>query len=102
MVTTIDADPTGCAGIVTVIEVALVTECEAEVPPTVTDVTSVKFVPVRVTVVPPFVEPVDGETELTVGGPTYVYELASVEVPSAVVTATLTAPADPAGAIAVI
>ena len=30
------------------------------------------------------------------------YELASVEVPSAVVTATLTAPADSAGAIAVI
>ena len=59
------------AGVTTVTEVALtfVRDVPA-VPPNVTPVVAVKLVPVIVTVVPPAVGPLDGDTELIVGAAT--------------------------------
>ena len=60
--------PAACAGVVAVIEVALFTvKLVAAVPPKVTAVAPVKFVPVMVTLVPPAVGPVFGDTVVTVG-----------------------------------
>ena len=74
----------------------------ASTPPTVTLVSPVKVVPVIVIAVPPAVEPVAGETEEIVGGKkTYVNALAKLALPPGVVTATLCAPAVPAGVTAV-
>jgi hypothetical protein len=56
------------AGDVAVIELALLTEKLAAVPPKFTAVAPVKFVPVMVTLVPPVAGPLVGETEVTVGG----------------------------------
>ena len=59
------ADP---AGVVAVIDVALTTVTPvAATPPIVTPVVPEKPVPVIVTEVPPEVEPVAGDTEVTVG-----------------------------------
>jgi hypothetical protein len=91
------------AGVFAVIEVALATTLVAATPFTFTLVVPVKLVPVMVNAVPPKVEPEAGETLAMVGtGTTYVNALALVAVPPAVVTATLLAPADPAGVFAVI
>jgi hypothetical protein len=63
--------PAACAGVVAVIEVLLTTTTLlAAVPPNVTVAPLAKFVPVIVTAVPPDVDPVLGDTLLTVGGAT--------------------------------
>ena len=63
-----------------------------------------KPVPVRVTTVPPAKGPLDGLSAVTVGTVRYAYWLAvaAADVPFAVVTVTLTMPAVPAGAVALI
>jgi hypothetical protein len=62
-------DPTLPAGVVAVIVVALTTTTlVAAVLPNVTVAPAAKLVPVIVTAVPPEVDPVFGETLLTVGG----------------------------------
>jgi hypothetical protein len=69
--TTTVSVPAPLAGTVTVSFVGLVTlVTEAGVPPTVTDVTVVKPVPMRVTLVLCVAGPSLGETEPTVGGAT--------------------------------
>src|SRR6202795_3021628 len=74
----------------------------AAVPPNVTVAPAAKFVPVIVTAVPPDVDPLFGLTLLTVGGTTYVNPLARLPLrPLLLVTATVTAPALPAGVVAV-
>jgi hypothetical protein len=92
------------AGVTAVIEVALATTTlVAGTPPTVTLLAPVKFVPVIVKAVPPNVVPVVGAMLVMVGaGTTYVNALGNDAVPAAVVTATLCAPAVPAGVTAVI
>ena len=90
-------------GVSAVIEVALTTTTlVAATPPTVTLLAPVKFVPVIVKGVLPKVEPTVGEMlEMVGAGTTYVNALGNVAVPAAVVTATLCAPAVPAGVAAV-
>jgi len=62
------AAPGECAGVVAVICVALFTvKLAAFVPPKVTLVAPVKFVPVMVTFVPPLIRPESGLTFATVG-----------------------------------
>ena len=64
VVTTTLAAPAARAGVTAVMLVALTEETlAAGVPPKVRLVAPVKFVPVIVTVVPPSVEPVAGDTE---------------------------------------
>ena len=58
--------------------------------------------PVMVTVVPPAVGPVDGDSEVTAGATVYVYFLLAVFVPYGVSTYTYTDPDECAAAIAVI
>jgi hypothetical protein len=59
------------AGVIAVIEVLLTTTTfVAAVPPKVTVAPLAKFVPVIVTAVPPDVDPLFGDTLLTVGGAT--------------------------------
>ena len=71
VVTTTSTAPAACAGVVTVIDVAEFTVTPvAGVPPKVTDVAPVRFVPVIVTVVPPAVGPALGESPVTVGAGT--------------------------------
>jgi hypothetical protein len=72
--------------------------------PKLTTVAPVKLVPVIVTIVPPAVGPLVGDTLVTVGAATYVNSSAGeiAETPPGVVTVTSTVPADPAGAVAVI
>ena len=95
--------PTVPAGVFAVMEVAVATTLVAATPFTLTLVAPVKLVPVMVMFVPPLVEPEAGETLAMVGtGTTYVNALALVAVPPAVVTATLLAPAVPAGVFALI
>lgn len=87
--------PGACAGVVAVIEVALKTLMPvAATPPKVTVAPVAKFVPVRLTPIPPAVLPEEGLTTVTVGPP-YVNALAFVPVcPSGLVTTTLTAPVE--------
>jgi hypothetical protein len=60
--------PAACAGVVAVIEVLLTTTTlVAAVPPNDTVAPAEKLVPVIVTAVPPEVEPLFGETLVTVG-----------------------------------
>jgi hypothetical protein len=69
VVTTTSTALAACAGVVTVIVVELVTDTLVPaVPPNVTEVAPVKFVPVMVTEVPPAAGPLFGDTEVTVGG----------------------------------
>jgi hypothetical protein len=90
------------AGVVAVIVVAFTTTTfVAAVPPNVTPAPAAKFVPVIVTAVPPDVGPVFGDTLLTVGGATYVYPFARLPLCPLTVTVTVTAPALPAGVVAV-
>ena len=71
VVTAIVTGPAACAGVTAVILVALAILKEvAGVPPTLTAVAPVKFVPVRVMDVPPAVPPTFGETAVIVGGGT--------------------------------
>src|ERR1700744_2733489 len=102
VVTTTFTAPAACAGVVAVMEVALVTVTDvAAVPPNVTAVAPVKFVPVMVTVVPPAIGPLAGLADVTVGTPAYVYTPVPVPLPPGVVTTTSTAPAACAGVVAV-
>ena len=60
--------PAACAGVVAVIVVLFTTTTlVAAVPPNVTVAAAAKFVPVRVTAVPPATGPLFGATLLTVG-----------------------------------
>ena len=103
VVTVTSFTPAVPAGVIAVMLVALTTTTlVAETPPTFTLVAPVKFVPVMVIEVPPSVVPDVGETLVMVGsGVMYVNALESIAVPPAVVTATLLAPAVPAGVFAV-
>ena len=90
------------AGVVAVIEVALLTVNEVPgVVPKVTAVAPVNPVPVMVTEVPPAVVPDVGET-LVNDGAEAVYVYVPVAVPPGVVITMLAAPAVPAGVVAVI
>jgi hypothetical protein len=91
------------AGVVAVIVVLFTTTTlVAAVLPNVTVAPDTKFVPVMVTAVPPDVDPLFGLTLLTVGGTTYVNALAKLPLnPLLLVTVTVTAPALPAGVVAV-
>src|SRR5580693_8388021 len=73
----------------------------AGVPPKVTVAPEAKFVPMIVTAVPPAVVPVFGDTLVTVGVTMYVNPLARLPVCPLTVTVTVTAPALPAGVVAV-
>ena len=91
------------AGMVAVIVVEFTgTTLVAAVPPIVTPVAPVRFVPVIVTLVPPAVGPLPGLRLVTVGALAYVYSVFAAFVPPAVVTRTLAVPAVPAGVVAVI
>lgn len=69
VVTTTLAAPADPCAVVAVICVALLTvKLVAAVPPMLTAVAPVKFVPVIVTLVPPVVGPLDGFIVVTVGG----------------------------------
>ena len=100
VVTTTSLAPTVPAGVFAVIEVAVATTLVAATPPTVT-VAPVKLVPAMVIAVPAVSGPDVGDTLAIVGRATYVNALALVAVPPTVVTATLCAPAVPAGVVAV-
>jgi hypothetical protein len=91
-------------GVVAVIVVLFTTTTfVAEPLPNVTVAPEAKFVPVIVTAVPPAVDPVFGLTLLTVGATTYVYPFARLPLcEPRLVTVTVTAPALPAGVVAVI
>ena len=68
VVTTTSAAPAAWAGVVTVIEVAvLLVRPVAAMPPMVTPVALVRLVPVMTTVVPPSVVPLVGAIDVTVG-----------------------------------
>ena len=91
------------AGVVAVIVVAFTTTTfVAAALPNVTVAPDAKFVPVIVTAVPPAVDPVFGLTLLTVGATTYVYPFVRLPLCPLTVTVTVTAPALPAGVVAVI
>ena len=100
VVTTTSFAPAVPAGVFAEIEVAVATTLVAATPPTVT-VAPVKLVPAMVIDVPAVSGPDIGETLAIVGRATYVNALALVAVPPMVVTATLCAPAVPAGVVAV-
>ena len=91
------------AGVTAVMLVAETTwTLVAATPPTFTLVAPVRLVPVIVIHVPPIVEPLVGVTDVRVGaGTTYVNAFVNVAVPLGAVTATLFAPAVPAGVTAV-
>ena len=75
----------------------------AAVPPNVTVAPAAKFVPVIVTAVPPAVGPLFGLTLLTVGSRNIGKPIAQTSALTArLVTVTVTAPALPAGVVAVI
>ena len=91
------------AGVVAVIVVLFVTTTfVAAALPNVTVAPDTKFVPVMVTAVPPDVDPLFGLTLLTVGGTTYVKPFVRLPLCPFTVTVTVTAPAVPAGVVAVI
>ena len=103
VVTTTSLAPTAPAGVTAVIEVAVATTLVAATPPTFTVVApTIKLVPTMVMEVPAVSGPDVGDTLAIVGSATYVNALALVAVPPMVVTATLCAPAVPAGVFAVI
>ena len=109
VVTTTSTVPAVFAGLVAVTVVAFRTEnVVAGVPPNDTPVAPVRLVPVTVTTVPPAVDPLDGDNDVTVGagevGAWYVnFEPAdAADDPPGVVTTTSTVPADFAGDTAVI
>jgi len=90
------------AGVLAVIWVALTTTTlVAAVAPNVTVAPVAKFVPVIVTAVPPAVGPPMGEILVTAGITAYVNPLARLPLCPLTVTVTVTAPALPAGVVAV-
>ena len=96
VVTVMSTVPAAWAGVVAVMDVALLTvKLVAAVPPKLTAVAPVNPVPVMVTDVPPAVVPLFGLTLVTVGAPTKVnWSPAPVAlVPPAVVTVVSTVPA---------
>jgi hypothetical protein len=91
------------AGVVAMIVVLLLTTTfVAAAPPNVTVAPVAKFVPVRVTAVPPSVDPLLGLTAVTVGGAKYVNPFVKLPLCPPIVTVTVTAPALDAGVVAVI
>jgi hypothetical protein len=96
--------PATPAGAVAVIVVVLVTTTlVAAAAPNVTVAPDAKFVPVIVTAVPPAADPLFGDTPVTVGVTTYVKPFDRFPVcDPGLVTVTVTAPALPAGVVAVI
>jgi hypothetical protein len=92
------------AGVVAVMVVLFTNTTFVAAPvPNVTVAPVTKFVPVIVTAVPPEVDPVFGDTLLTVGIGIYVYPFVRLPLcPPELVTVTVTAPALPAGVVAVI
>jgi hypothetical protein len=91
------------AGVVAVMLVPLTTVTfVAAALPNVTVAPVAKFVPVIVTAVPPAVDPLVGETLLTVGATAYVNPLLRLPLSPLTVTVTVTAPALPAGVVHVI
>jgi hypothetical protein len=96
--------PAAFAGAVAVICVLLTTTTfVAAAVPNVTVAPDAKFVPVIVTDVPPAAGPLLGDTPLTVGAMIYVNALAKLPLCGpGFVTVTVTAPALPAGVVAVI
>lgn len=102
VVTTTDTGPVElAAGTTARIRVALTTVNDVTaVPPKVTAVAPVKFVPTIPTSLPPASGPWPEVSPVivTVAGSTYVYALSAVAVPLGEVTTTLTVPKDPAGA----
>jgi hypothetical protein len=102
LVTVTVTAPAVPAGVVAVILVLLTTTTlVAAALPNVTVAPLAKLVPVIVTAVPPEVDPLFGETLLTVGAATYVYPFVRLPLCPLSVTVTVTAPADPAGVVAV-
>jgi len=97
-------EPAEFAGVVAVIVVLLATVTfVAAAVPNVTVAPETKLVPVMVTLVPPTVVPVFGETPVTVGvGTAYVNPLARLPLWPFSLTVTLRAPAALAGVVAVI
>jgi hypothetical protein len=91
------------AGVVAVIVVLFTTlTFVAAALPNVTVAPAPKFVPVIVTPVPPATGPLFGDTLVTVGITAYVNPLARLPLCPFTVTLTVTAPALPAGVVAVI
>jgi hypothetical protein len=91
------------AGVVAVMVVPFTNTTFVAAPvPNVTVAPVTKFVPVIVTAVPPEVDPVFGDTLLTVGIGIYVYPFVRLPLRPLTVTVTVTAPALPAGVAAVI
>src|SRR5271170_2122245 len=75
----------------------------AGVPPKVTDVASVRWLPVMVTDVPPVVRPVAGTIVARLGaGATKLNSVGALTVPAGAVTVTVTLPGAWAGVVAVI
>src|SRR5215471_4266677 len=74
----------------------------ADALPNVTVAPDAKFVPVIVTAVPPATGPLFGETLVTVGCPMYVNPFDRLPLCPFTVTVIATAPAVPAGVVAVI
>jgi hypothetical protein len=102
-VTVTVAAPVAPAGVVAVIDVALTTVTPVADPvPNFTVAPAAKFVPVIVTAVPPATGPLFGVTPVTVGGTAYVNPLVRLPLCPLTVTVTVTAPAVPAGVVAVI
>jgi hypothetical protein len=104
LVTVTVTAPTVPAGVVAVIVVLFTTATfVAAVEPNVTVAPETKFVPVIVTDVPPEFDPLFGLTPVTVGAGAKVNPLARLPLnPPELVTVTVTAPAVPAGVVAVI
>jgi hypothetical protein len=104
VVITMVTNPNAWAGAVAVICVSLTTvRAVAAVPPRVTPVVPIRFVPVIVTLLPPAIGPAPGAMLVKVGIARYVYAPLFVAVwPSLLVITTSLAPAVPAGVTAVI
>lgn len=102
MVNVPGTQPEECSGVVILKDVPVLYVISTGIP-SIVKVAPLKLAPVKVTTVPPCVEPEPGKMDEIVGtGMRYVNALALVVVPPAVVTLTLLAPAVPAGVLAVI
>src|SRR5579872_6328210 len=103
LVTVTVTAPAAPAGVVAVMDVLFTTTTlVAAADPNVTVAPDAKFVPAMVTPVPPAAGPLFGLTLVTVGCPTYVNPFARLPLCPPTVTVTVTAPALPAGVVAVI
>ena len=102
MVNVPGTQPEECSGVVILKDVPVLYVISIGFP-SIVNVAPLKLVPVKVTSVPPCVGTERGKMDEIVGtGMKYVNALALVAVPLGVVTATLLAPAVPAGVFAVI